>query len=71
MAILILPIPRLTRLRIHLKQRAILVFVFGVGLLVIVVDILRAWNMQKVTREHLESQDSFELIDLAHVDFTC
>uniref|UniRef100_A0A093VFJ4 L-fucose-proton symporter n=1 Tax=Talaromyces marneffei PM1 TaxID=1077442 RepID=A0A093VFJ4_TALMA len=70
MAIIILPIPLLTRMHLPWKQKVILVITFGVGILVIVVDVLRIAQLQNTILSRLEPQFSYNIANIAHQDYT-
>lgn len=71
LAIIILPIPLLTRIRLPWKQKVILVITFGVGILVIVVDVIRIAQLQSTILSRLQPQYSYNILDIAHQDYTC
>ncbi|KAF2466976.1 MFS monosaccharide transporter-like protein [Lindgomyces ingoldianus] len=53
LAILFLPMPILTGMRLPRKQKAILVITFGFGVFVAVVDVVRIAYLQSAARNHL------------------
>ncbi|KAF2809560.1 MFS general substrate transporter [Mytilinidion resinicola] len=55
LAILFLPMPILTSMRLPKKQKIILVVTFGFGIFVAVVDVVRIAYLQSAARTHLRS----------------
>ncbi|ORY12235.1 MFS monosaccharide transporter-like protein [Clohesyomyces aquaticus] len=53
LAILFLPMPILTRMRLPKKQKMVLVVTFGFGVFVAVVDVVRIAYLQSAARNHL------------------
>ncbi|KAL5346578.1 hypothetical protein ACLOAV_008285 [Pseudogymnoascus australis] len=49
-AILVLPIPVLTRLRLPQRQKTILVFTFALGIFVTIVDVVRIYYLQQAAQ---------------------
>lgn len=71
LAILFLPIPILTQMRLPKKQKAILVITFSFGFFVAVVDVIRiAFLQQAVTSQRLAVK-SIHLQNNTVVDFSC
>lgn len=71
LAIIVLPIPLLTRMRLPWQQKLILVITFGVGILVIVVDVIRIAQLQNTILSRFEPHFSPDIADIAHQDYTC
>jgi hypothetical protein len=63
-ALLLIPIPLLTRISLPFKQRAILVVTFGIGILVIVVDITRVAFVQATAAYRPRQLHSFHMKDI-------
>ncbi|PQE27365.1 hypothetical protein CJF32_00000332 [Rutstroemia sp. NJR-2017a WRK4] len=51
LAILVLPIPVLTGMRLPHRQKAILVFTFAMGIFVAIVDVVRIYYLQQASRD--------------------
>lgn len=71
LAIIILPIPLLTRMRLPWQQKVILVITFGIGFLVIIVDVIRIAQLQNTILSRLEPHFEYDIADIAHQDYTC
>lgn len=63
LAILVLPMPILTSMRLPTKQKAILVITFGFGFFVAVVDIVRIAYLQNASREYLRAIHNYTPTD--------
>lgn len=69
LAILFLPMPILTKMRIPRKQKIILIFTFGLGFFVTVVDVVRIVYLQRAATNsqldlqsmHIHSEDAVDL----------
>ncbi|KAF2266696.1 MFS general substrate transporter [Lojkania enalia] len=55
LALLFLPMPILTAMRLPMKQKAILVVTFGFGIFVAVVDVVRIAYLQNAARDNLRN----------------
>ncbi|EED17377.1 conserved hypothetical protein [Talaromyces stipitatus ATCC 10500] len=69
-AILVIPIPLLTRIHLPFRQRLILVFTFGVGISVIAIDVVRFASFQTTARDQLVKLNSFHTEDIGNEDYT-
>lgn len=71
MAILLVPIPLLTRMALPLRQKVILVITFGAAIFVIAIDLTRLafleHNALKVVQEH----KALSIGKVRDVDYTC
>lgn len=70
-ALIFIPIPLLTRIRLPFRQRVILVLTFGAGISVIVTDIVRVGFLQTSARVHLEEIHSYHTEDISNEDHSC
>lgn len=71
LAILILPMPILTQMRLPSKQKAILVITFSFGSFVAVVDVVRIAFLQQAATSRRLALQSIHLQNLGTVDFSC
>jgi hypothetical protein len=55
LAILVLPMPILTSMRLPKKQKTILVVTFGFGIFVAVIDVVRIAYLQQAAKTHLQN----------------
>ncbi|QKX54925.1 uncharacterized protein TRUGW13939_02015 [Talaromyces rugulosus] len=69
-ALLVIPIPRLTRNRLPYRQRLILVAIFGTGFLAIVADIIRITFLQNTAKAELTRLHSYYTADISNEDDT-
>lgn len=70
-ALLVIPIPLLTRIRLPYRQRLVLVAVFGTGYFVIVADIIRIIFLQNTAKAELADLNSYYTADILNYDDTC
>lgn len=70
-ALIFIPIPLLTRIRLPFRQRVILVLTFGAGILVIVTDIVRVAFLQDSAKVRLEELHSYHTEDISNEDHSC
>jgi hypothetical protein len=71
LAILFLPMPILTNMRLPMKQKAILVITFGFGFFVAVVDVIRIAFLQRAATSHKMEIRSIHISNIGIVDFSC
>lgn len=71
LAILFLPIPLLTHMRLPMKQKIILVITFSFGFFVAIVDVIRIAFLQGSAMYRAESMRSVRYEDSGADDFTC
>lgn len=71
LAILFLPIPILTQMRLPFKQKAILVVTFSFGFFVAVVDVVRIAFLQQAATSRQLALKSIHLQNLGGADFSC
>ncbi|CRG85661.1 1,3-beta-glucan synthase component FKS3 [Talaromyces islandicus] len=69
-ALLVIPIPLLTRIGLPYRQRLILVAVFGTGYLVIVADIVRIVFLQNKAKAQLKELHSYYTADISNYNET-
>ncbi|CAL3967733.1 unnamed protein product [Diplocarpon coronariae] len=69
LAILVLPIPVLTGIRLPPRQKAVLVFTFGLGVFVTIVDVIRIYYLQQAAA-HRPDVRSGAALDLAWASCT-
>lgn len=70
-AVLFLPMPILTQMRLPFKQKAILVITFGFGFFVAVVDVVRIAFIQQAATSRQLALKSIHLQNLGGADFSC
>lgn len=70
-AILFLPMPILTQMRLPSKQKAILVITFSFGFFVAVVDVVRIAFLQQAATSRQLALKSIHLQNLGGADFSC
>jgi hypothetical protein len=73
-AIFFLPIPILTRMRLPMKQKIILIITFSFGIFTAVVDVIRVAYLQSAATSRavsLDNHDGNVLNSLMHQDFSC
>ncbi|KAG9238414.1 MFS transporter-like protein [Amylocarpus encephaloides] len=58
LAILVLPLPVLTGMRLPQRQKTVLVFTFALGIFVTIVDVVRIFYLQQASTNQLRSEDS-------------
>jgi hypothetical protein len=68
LAILLLPMPILTNMRLPTKQKAILVITFGFGFFVAVVDVIRIAFLQRAAISH---ETEIHISSHGVTDFSC
>lgn len=66
LAILVLPIPVLTGMRLPQRQKTVLVFTFALGIFVTIVDVIRIYYLQKAVDVQLATIERFD----STVDFS-
>lgn len=71
LAILFLPIPILTQMRLPSKQKAILVITFSFGFFVAVIDVIRIAFLQMAFTSQRLGVKSIHLQNNSGADFTC
>lgn len=71
LAVLFLPMPILTQMRLPAKQKAILVVTFSFGFFVAVVDVVRIAFLQQAATSRRLVMKSIHLQDLHRADFSC
>lgn len=71
LAILVLPNPILTRMRLPMKQKIILVVTFSFGFFVAVVDVVRIAYLQRATTSREMAMRQIHLQDYEGGDFSC
>jgi hypothetical protein len=74
LAILFLPLPILTRMRLPMKQKIILVVTFSFGVFTAAVDIIRIAYLQSAASSRAmayQNPSSSDLDSLEHQDFPC
>lgn len=74
LAIFFLPMPILTRMRLPLKQKIILIITFSFGVFTAVVDVIRVAYLQSAASSRAmtyHSSDSSHVNSLEHQDFSC
>lgn len=71
LAILILPMPILTQMRLPYKQKAILVVTFSFGFFVAVVDVVRIAFLQQAATSRRLAVKSIHMQNLGTADFSC
>ncbi|KAJ5610284.1 hypothetical protein N7510_007003 [Penicillium lagena] len=69
LAILFLPLPILTNIRLPLKQKAILVITFSFGFFVAVVDVIRIAFLQRAATSHKTEIRSIYISNSGIIDF--
>jgi fucose permease len=57
LAILVLPIPVLTGMRLPSRQKIILVFTFSLGIFVTIIDVVRIYYLQKAAQDQIKAYD--------------
>lgn len=70
-AILVIPIPLLTRIRLPFRQRLILVTLFSAGILVIVFDVARIGHLEGIAKQRLSEMRSYRTSEIGNEDYTC
>ena len=70
MAILLIPIPQLTRMTLPFRQKLIVVITFGVAIVVIVVDIARIGFLEHIVILQLIDPNASQAT-LGNEDYTC
>ena len=70
MAILLIPIPQLTRMTLPFRQKLIVVITFGVAIVVIVVDIARIGFLEHIVILQLRDPNASQAT-LGNEDYTC
>jgi hypothetical protein len=63
LAILFLPMPILTSMRLPKKQKSILIITFGFGVFVAIVDVVRIAYLQDAARAHLRALETHASTD--------
>lgn len=71
LAILILPMPLLTKMRLPFKQKIILVITFSFGFFVAVVDVIRIAFLQQAAISRSLEVKSIHIQNIGGVDFSC
>lgn len=71
LAILFLPIPLLTHMRLPYKQKVILVITFSFGFFVAVVDVIRIAFLQQAATSRSLALKSIHLQNIGGGDFSC
>lgn len=71
LAILFLPIPILTQMRLPFKQKAILVVTFSFGFFVAVVDVIRVAFLQRAAISRSLALEAIHLQNNTAADFSC
>lgn len=71
LAILILPMPLLTTMRLPFKQKIILVITFSFGFFVAVVDVIRIAFLQQAAISRSLAVKSIHIQNIGGVDFSC
>jgi hypothetical protein len=71
LAILFLPIPILTQMRLPYKQKLILVITFSFGFFVAVVDVIRIAFLQRAATNRSLAVKSIHLQSVGGADFSC
>lgn len=70
MAILLIPIPQLTRMNLPFRQKLIVVITFGVAIVVIVVDIARIGFLEHIVIMQLTDPNASQGM-LGNQDYSC
>ena len=70
-AILLLPMPLLTTMRLPFKQKIILVITFSFGFFVAVVDVVRIAFLQQAAISRSLEVNSIHIQNIGGVDFSC
>lgn len=70
-AILVIPIPLLTRMRMPIREKIILVITFGVAILVIAVDIIRIAFLEGTATSRLQALHTSKVGEIPDEDYTC
>ncbi|KAJ5812315.1 Major facilitator superfamily domain general substrate transporter [Penicillium riverlandense] len=70
LAILFLPMPILTNMRLPMKQKAILVITFSFGFFVAVVDVIRIAFLQRAATSHRTEIRSIHISNIGIADFS-
>lgn len=70
-ALIFIPIPLWTRIRLPSRQRIILVLTFGAGILVIVTDIVQITFLQTSARVQLRTLHSYHTVDISNGNYFC
>lgn len=71
LAILLLPIPLLTRMTLPFRQKVIIVMTFGLGILVILIDLTRIAFLEHNVLIQLRLIHKVEIADADDSDYTC
>lgn len=71
LAILFLPMPILTQMRLPKKQKIILVITFSFGFFVAVVDVIRIAFLQQAATSRQVALKSLHIQNVGTVDFSC
>lgn len=71
LAILLLPMPLLTKMRLPFKQKIILVITFSFGFFVAVVDVVRIAFLQQAAISRSLEVKSIHIQNVGGVDFSC
>lgn len=71
LAILFLPMPMLTQMRLPFKQKAILVITFSFGFFVAVVDVIRIAFLQQAATSRQAALSSIHIQSSGGSDFSC
>jgi hypothetical protein len=71
LAILFLPMPLLTKMRLPYKQKVILVITFSFGFFVAVVDVIRIAFLQRAATSRSAEIKSIHIQNFGGVDFSC
>lgn len=71
LAILFLPMPILTQMRLPYKQKVILVITFGFGFFVAVIDVIRIAFLQRAATSRQLAFKSVHIQNAGSMDFSC
>lgn len=71
LAILFLPMPILTQMRLPYKQKVILVITFGFGFFVAVIDVIRIAFLQRAATSRQLAFKSVHIQNAGSLDFSC
>lgn len=70
-AILVIPIPLLTRMRMSTREKIALVVTFGVAICVIGVDIIRIAFLEGTATTRLQELHTSKIKEIPNDDYTC
>lgn len=70
-AILVIPIPLLTRMHMPTREKVVLVITFGIAILVIAVDVIRIAFLESAATSRLQDLHTTKVGEIPDEDYTC